>query len=220
LPNGGRIVQGVEFDALGRRVAYWLFPEHPGSTSTVTARAAHRHSNRMPASEILHLGESTDRAGQVRAATWLAALLLPAKDLDEYEDAQLMKQKIAACLAVITSDEDGSGSPLGTADDTHAGIDQLEPGAILNVPPGRNIEVVQPPSVNEYGAYVTARTANAKGVGLSYEDYSGDYSNVNFSSARMARLEHYENVYDWRWLSCAAVLRSGVELGDGGGIPR
>jgi capsid protein len=34
---------------------------------------------------------------------------------------------------------------------------------------------------------------------LSYEDYSGDYSNVNFSSARMARLEHWDNVYDWRW---------------------
>ena len=25
----GRIVQGVEFDLLGRRIAYWLFPEHP-----------------------------------------------------------------------------------------------------------------------------------------------------------------------------------------------
>jgi len=31
LPNGGRIVQGVEFDILGRRVAYWLFRDHPGS---------------------------------------------------------------------------------------------------------------------------------------------------------------------------------------------
>jgi capsid protein len=112
-----------------------------------------------------------------------------------------MKQKIAACLAVITSDEDGSGSPLGTADDTAApAIDALEPGAILNVAPGRKIEVVQPPSVNEHSAYVSSQDRkNAKGVGLSYEDYTGDYSNVNFSSARMARIEHYENVYDWRW---------------------
>jgi lambda family phage portal protein len=201
LPTGGRIVQGVEFDPLGRRVAYWLFPEHPGSTFTNSSMLL-SPSNRIPASEILHIFSRT-RAGQVRAATWLAALLLPAKDLDEYEDAQLMKQKIAACLAVITSDIDGSGTPLGTANDTDTtpGIDTIEPGAILNVPPGRNIEVVQPPSVAEYGAYVTAQDRkNAKGLGLSYEDYSGDYSNVNFSSARMARLEHYDNVYDWRWL--------------------
>jgi capsid protein len=59
------------------------------------------------------------------------------KDLDEYEDATLMKQKIAACLAVITSDIDGTGAPLGTADDTtNPGIDTLEPGAIINAPPG------------------------------------------------------------------------------------
>jgi lambda family phage portal protein len=201
LATGNRVVQGVEFDALGRRVAYWLFPEHPGSTSTISTSTLLGTSRRVPASEILHLGESTDRAGQVRYATWLASLLLPAKDLNEYEDAQLMKQKIAACLAVLTYDEDGLGTPLGTADDTQTpATDTLQPGAILNVTPGRKIEVVQPPSVTEYSAYVSSHDRkSAKGLGLSYEDYTGDYSNVNFSSARMARIEHYENVYDWRW---------------------
>jgi lambda family phage portal protein len=201
LPNGGRVIQGVEFDPLGRRVAYWLFQEHPGSAITMSSLIG--TSRRVPASEILHVYESTDRAGQVRAATWLAALLLPAKDLGEYEDAQLMKQKIAACLSVITSDIDGQATPLGTATTNTDGvteIDTLSPGAILNVPPGRNIEVVQPPSVGDYNPYVTSQDRkNAKGLGLSYEDYSGDYSNVNFSSARMARIEHYDNVYDWRW---------------------
>ena len=201
LQNGNAIIQGIEFDRLGRRVGYWLFQEHPGSSLSTSMSTLLGPSRRIDASEILHVYEATDRAGQVRAATWLAAMLLPAKDLDEYEDAQLMKQKIAACLAVITSDEDNSGTPLGTANDTTTpGVDALEPGAILNVPPGRKIEVVQPPSVSDYTAYVTAQDRkNAKGLGLSYEDYTGDYSNVNFSSARMARIEHYENVYDWRW---------------------
>jgi capsid protein len=39
----------------------------------------------------------------------------------------------------------------------------------------------------------------AKGLGLTYEDFTGDYSNVNFSSARMAQIEHWHNVEDWRW---------------------
>lgn len=30
LPEGGRITQGVQFDAQGRRVGYWLFLDHPG----------------------------------------------------------------------------------------------------------------------------------------------------------------------------------------------
>ena len=30
LPEGGRIVQGGQFDAQERRVGYWLFLDHPG----------------------------------------------------------------------------------------------------------------------------------------------------------------------------------------------
>lgn len=199
LPNGGEIIQGVEFDALGRRVAYWLFPKHPGSSFTSVSTLL-PGSQRIPASEILHVFERS-RAGQVRAVTWFAGVLVTSKDLDEYGDAQLMKQKIAACLAVITSDPDGSAQSLGTADDTQTPpIDQLEPGAILNVPAGRTVDVVRPPSVSDYQPFMTVEQRRiAKGLGLSYEDFAGDYSQVNFSSARMSRLEHYDNVYDWRW---------------------
>ncbi len=28
--GAGRIVQGIEFDPVGKRRAYWLHPEHPG----------------------------------------------------------------------------------------------------------------------------------------------------------------------------------------------
>ena len=38
LPNGGFVVQGVEFDALGRRRAYWLFPVHPGEVAMFAGR--------------------------------------------------------------------------------------------------------------------------------------------------------------------------------------
>ena len=30
LADGGFVVQGIEFDRLGRRRAYWLYPTHPG----------------------------------------------------------------------------------------------------------------------------------------------------------------------------------------------
>jgi lambda family phage portal protein len=33
LANGGFVVQGVEFDPLGRRRAYWMFPVHPGEVA-------------------------------------------------------------------------------------------------------------------------------------------------------------------------------------------
>jgi lambda family phage portal protein len=195
LPNGGRIVYGVEFDPIGRKVAYWLFPEHPGNSAFPAAA-----SQRIPAEGLLHVFRQT-RPGQARAGSWFAPVILRMKDFDEYEDATLMKQKIAACLAVITSDVDGSAASLGTADDTSApGVDLIEPGSILNVPPGRTVEVVQPPSVREYKDYSeTSLRAQAAGLGVTYEDMTGDYTELPFSAARMSRLRIWDCVEDTRW---------------------
>jgi capsid protein len=110
-----------------------------------------------------------------------------------------MKQKIAACLAVITSDVDGTAAPLGTVDGTDT-VDSLEPGMIMNVAPGRTVEVVQPPSVREYADYTkTTLRGMATGLRVTYEDLTGDYAEVNFSSSRMSRLRHWASVDDWRW---------------------
>jgi lambda family phage portal protein len=194
LPNGGRITAGIETDAIGRRVAYWLFQEHPGA-----AQAALAASVRVPAESVLHIYRQ-DRASQVRGVTWFAPVLLKFKDFDDFDDATLMKQKVAACLAIVTTDVDGTASSLGTVDPANPSVDELQPGGMLNLPPGRAVTVVDPPSVREYADYTrTTLRAIATGLGVSYEDLTGDYSNVNFSSARMARLRHWARVEGWRW---------------------
>ena len=194
LPGGARIINGVEFDPLGRRVAYWLYPEHPGSAFATAS------SYRVPADGVLHVFDCT-RPGQVRGPSWFAPVLVTFNDFDELSDATLMKQKIAACLAVITSDVDGSAAPLGSTDTSQdPQIDSLEPGMILNVPAGRSIEVVQPPSVREYKDYAaTTLKAIAAGLGITYEDMANDYADLPFSAARMSRLRHQARVDDWRW---------------------
>lgn len=189
------IIQGVEFDGIGRRVAYWLFTEHPGSAFSTYAKSV-----RVPAESVLHIFRPT-RPGQVRAPSWFAPVLLRFRDFDEFEDATLMKQKIAACLAVITSDVDGSAMPLGATDTTEdPQIDSVEPGAILNIPPGRSITVVDPPQARDYDAYSkNVQRAIATGLGVTYEDMTGDYTDLPFSAARMSRLRHEARVHDWRW---------------------
>ena len=200
LPGGGRIVHGVELDAIGRRVAYWLFPEHPGSDLPGSTASV-----RVSAENVLHIYRR-DRPGQLRGPSWFAPVLLKFKDFDEYDDATLMKQKVAACLALIVSDPDGSNTPIGTVDPLEPTIDSLEPGAILRGIPGE-IDVVQPPSVREYPDYIkTTLHAIAAGLGVSYEDLTGDYSQVNFSSARMARLRHWSRVEEWRWQMMVPML--------------
>lgn len=198
LPDGRKIIRGIEFDARGRRIAYHLFREHPGA-STWPASSKLGESDRVPAGDILHIFKGS-RPGQVRGASWFAPVLIRFNDFDDFADATLMKQKIAACLAVLTTDVDGSGARIGGEDEDEAKHDLLEPGLIANLPPGRNIEVVNPPTVREYGDYVkTTLQEIASGLGVTPEDLTGDYSSLNFSAARMSRLRHWGRVEGWRW---------------------
>lgn len=214
------IVHGVEFDILGRRRAYWLFREHPGNALALGGI----QSFRVPAESVRHIYRQ-DRPGQVRGVSWFAPVLMKFKDFDEYEDATLVKQKVAACLAVITTTPDGAMTSLGTADTEQTPEwDHIEPGSIINATPGQEISVVQPPSVTDYGPYSTVTLrAIATGLGVSYEDLTGDYSQVNFSSARMSRIRHWTRVEGWRWRMlipqfCIPVWRWAMEVAQVAGV--
>lgn len=196
LPTGGQIIQGVEFNPIGQRIAYWLFDRHPGSWRTGSVR-----SQRVPAERIVHIFKPT-RPGQVRAPSWFAAVLLRSKDFDEMEDAVLMTQKIAACLSVFLVDPTGDGAGLGNVDTTKTPHewDRLEPGLVGRLGTGGDIKVVNPPQTNNYGDYArTQLRAIATGLGVTYEDLTGDYNSMPFSAARMSWLRHWQRVEDWRW---------------------
>jgi lambda family phage portal protein len=197
---GGPIIQGIEFDALGRRIAYWLFDQHPGGGSQPMSGMG-MESRRIPADGVLHVYDQ-ERPGQVRGPSWLASVAVRLSDFDEFEDATLMKQKISACLAAFVTDVDGSGAAIGEASTSASdqSIDTMEPGMIVNLPSGRTVTVANPPQASDHQSFATtALRGVAAGLGVTYEDLCGDYSQVNYSSARMARLAHMADVHDWRW---------------------
>lgn len=190
LQGGNEIRDGIEYDVIGRRVAYYLHSEHPGATFRTRMR---HQSRRVPASEILHIYRQ-DRPGQMRGVTWLAPVALSLQDLHDHQDAQLMRQKIAACFAAFrVAPDDGS--------DTANVGDTILPGRIQNLAPGEDIRFAVPPGVEAYDEFTKAvlRSA-AAGIGVTYEALSGDLSGVNFSSARMGRMEMDRNVSSWQWL--------------------
>lgn len=205
-PAGGPIVQGVEFDKLGRRAAYWLFDEHPGSNRIGKSFASRRHA----ASDVIHVFRQ-ERPGQVRGVSWYAAAIVKLKDFDDYEDAVLLRQKIAACFAAFVTDADGAGVPLGEQSPENPLLETLEPGLISYLPPGKNITFAAPPGISDNASFSTTTLRRiAASIGVTYEDLTGDYSQVNFSSARMARLAHWANVHDWRWNLLIPQLCNGV----------
>jgi lambda family phage portal protein len=215
VAGGGQIIDGVEFDQQGRRVAYWLFTSHPGGQRLMTTKF---ESVRTPADRVLHVYQ-VERAGQVRGVPWLSSAITRIKDLDDFEDAELMQQKVAACFGAFVTDMDGGAGGLGQpgTDTDGQRIDHLEPGHIEYLPPGKSVTFAQPPRTQD--SAFTTRVLRRVAVSLSvpYEELSGDYSQVNYSSARMARIAHWASVEGWREHMlipqlCAGVWRWAMQL--------
>lgn len=184
------IIQGVEFDRDGLIVGYHLYENHPGSIH----RPYHSlRSKFVPANEILHIFDQ-ERPGQVRGVPAASVVAVKAKDLDDYEDAQLMRQKIAACFTAFVHDISADFDDCeDTSDDELAS--QVEPGLIEHLPPGKDVTLANPPSVENYSEFVISQLkAIASGLGVTYEAMASDYSNVNFSSGRMGWIEMGRNV--------------------------
>jgi capsid protein len=54
-------------------------------------------STEVPSSELLHVFEQR-RPGAYTGVPWGAAVLLRARDIGDYESAEILKQKLAACF--------------------------------------------------------------------------------------------------------------------------
>lgn len=203
LPDGGVIIQGVEYDAAGRRVAYWLFDEHPGDT-VISFTKRMFTSRRVPASEVRHVFPAL-RPGQARGVSIFAPVVMKLKDIDDYDDAELVRKKIASCFAAFVTRAAGNvASPLAVATTTDASsrrIEKLSPGMMQYLNPGEEVEFGSPPSAEGYVDYMRAQLrAVATGCGVTYAMISGDLSDVNYSSMRAGLIDFWEMVDQWQWL--------------------
>src|SRR5690606_19178328 len=118
IGGGARIRAGIEFDSAGRRVAYWVRSSRPGDPFG----PLRMDPIRVPAADCIHLFKPLV-AGQLRGITWLAPVLLRLHELDQFEDAALVKAKVAALFTGFITDPDGTvGGLSGTS---NAGVLQV-----------------------------------------------------------------------------------------------
>ena len=110
--SSGYIIQGVEFDRVGRRVGYWLYGQHPGDPVNTGVRGGlGLQSAFVPADQIIHLYEPT-RPGQVRGVPELSAVMMAMRDLDDWEDSEIIRKKTESCLAAIVRGPAGENRPF------------------------------------------------------------------------------------------------------------
>lgn len=195
-PGQNQIISGIEFDGEGRRVAYHIYTHHPKMNHTGFAKSV-----RVPASEIVHLYR-VDRPGQLRGIPWGASIFLNLKDLDGYEDAELMRRKIASCFAGFITEPETEDPNINGTDPTANPplVDRLEPGILEILPPGKTITFGSPPQVQGYDEYANSILHKiACGYEVPFAVLTGNLAMVNFSSGRMGFLEFQRIIEQIRW---------------------
>ena len=190
IGGGARIRAGIEFDSTGLRVAYWVASSRPGDP----LGSIRMDPVRVPAADCIHIFKPL-AAGQLRGITWLAPVLLRLHELDQFEDATLVKAKVAALFTGFITDPDGTvGGLSGT---NNGGVLQvgMEPGSLIPLPPGADIRFSNPTEHDAYAPFVKNHLrAVAAGLGLPYELVSGDLEGVTYSSIRAGLIEFRRRV--------------------------
>jgi lambda family phage portal protein len=190
--NGNMIRMGVEQDKWGRPVAYWLYPNHPGDyqfSSFVESALV-----RVPADDMIHLYIPW-RIGQTRGVPWFHAIIKRLRNMQGYEEAEIVAARAAASIVGIIESAD-SLVPDGDdfTDDEEARAPptlSMEPGTFQQLAPGEKFTGFNPSRPNSamdpFMRFMLR--AVATGIGVSYATLSSDYSQSNYSSSRLALLD-------------------------------
>lgn len=196
-PGEGRaaVVQGIEYDGIGRPVAAHLWTRHPSEAG------GRRVRRRVPLDRLRILADRV-RPGQARGTTPLASVMYRLQMLGATVEALVDLNYVAArkmgwlkpgadsdIIGVGGDGETASVAP--TYDVSVGGIEQLPPGYDFQAwDPG------QPSQQFDPFAKLLLREV-AAGLGVSYASLTGDLSDANYSSARVGLLAERER---WRVL--------------------
>lgn len=236
LGNGNSIQMGIEFNALGQRVAYHFLRQHPGDNFTLISLSPSQIT-RVPASEVLHLYKPM-RAGQIRGLPRTISSIAKLALFDQYDDAELERKKTAALNAGFIERTDAQSTFLNkvaeekakTATGADAGVATVDwqPGTITQLLPGEKMSFSEPADVGPNYEMFQYRTllGCAAGMGVPYAGMTGDLRQTSYGSMRggevrfrrqIEREQHTIMVFQFcraiwqRWIG-AAVLAGALPI--------
>lgn len=214
-PGDAKTVCGMEYDAIGRRIAYWMYNRHPRELMAASERPVMR---RVPAEDVLH-SYIADDVGLSRGVPWLSRVLITLHDIIEYLDAEMVRKKTAALLSVILTDPapqpsfglvDGSDPNGGQVDDEiNTNVPPLSPGAMIRVANGTSVEVVQPADVGgQFDAFIKQQfLLIAQGLGIPYELLTENFGQLSDRTARLIFKAFERDVVRWQRQLIADICR-------------
>lgn len=199
---GQRIRAGIEFSAIGRRVAYYFHPSRPEQDDFDATRLV-----RVLADNVVHLYDPL-RPGQLRGLPLLTQALVALHELSKYADAVLLRQQIGNLFAMfVTRPNAGgeleslhplTGEALSTSGDGQSFL-SLEPGLVQELAAGEDVKFSDPPDAHGYADFMRQKLYEvAAATGVPYEVLTGDMSKVNDRTVRVILHEFRRRIQGWQ----------------------
>lgn len=198
LPNGNRIIMGVELNPWGEPVAYYILKQHPGDYYGLGGASVGIQYEKIPANDMIHVFIQ-ERPEQTRGVPWIYVAMARLNQLGAYEEAELIAARLQSCkMGFLTSKTD---QPIDGDDEDSMGntIIDATPGQIEQLPPNVDFKDWNPthPNANMPAFEKAMLRGIAAGIGENYNLMAQDLEGVNFSSIRAGTIEQREQ---WKML--------------------
>ena len=247
LPSRNHIRSGIEFDRRGQRVAYWVYKEHPGdSVIGIGGSPVASALVRVPAVDMLHMFEPK-RIGQRRGVPTLAPVLAKLRNIADYEDTTLERQKIANLFVAFISRALPSLDPtdpnhaalsglLAELDSDSSPLLPMKAGLMQELEDGQSVTFARPPDAGtNYSEYMrSSHLGTTAGTGVPYELAVGDIQGVSDRTLRVIinEFRRFASQRQWQivipqfcqriveWFSDASVLAGTISVAEHGLVAR
>lgn len=212
MPSGHRLRSGIELNRIGQRVAIWMYREHPGDEPG-SASISIDKLVRVSIEEMIHVFEP-ERPGQLRGVPDFASVITRLRNVGDFDDAVLDRQKIANLFTLFVTKMQVPGGGMADVDPLtgqfiktdSSGMPMvgLEPGTAQELLPGEDVKFSNPPEAGTtYSDYMRSQhLGTAAGQGLPYEVMSGDIKEVSDRTLRviMNEFRRYAEQRQWQVL--------------------
>jgi lambda family phage portal protein len=193
---GGYIDHGIERNSAGQIVAFHLYKD---SLSFQTIR--------VPETQMIHVYRATV-PGITFGTSWLAPVLLLARELDQLTDALLVQAKCAAMTMAYIVDTSQIGSVPYDGQQTGSLLNvSMEPGTTRILPSNYDVKFQNPAASNsamELARLTLRQIASGLGVPAHLIDF--DLAQVNYSSLRGSLLDFKRRVEQVQFFTMIPVL--------------
>lgn len=193
--GSNEIRMGIEIDAWGRPVAYYMNLQHPSDLGGSLLR------ERIPADQMLHIFDP-ERISQTRGITWLHPCMVELRMLGGYVEAELVAARTGAAKMGFLKHTDPASFETPNPDTKYRL--EAQPGIVEALPPGMEFQAWSPDHPS--GAFPTFVKAMlrfvASSLGVSYNALASDLEGVNYSSMRSGLLIERD-----QWRLCQSLVK-------------